>query len=621
MEKSAEILSDITVFNKYAKHLNSAKRRENLSEIVYRNVEMHIKKFPHMEEEIIWAFQYVLNKKVLPSMRAFQFAGLAAELNPARLYNCSYAAIDDIRSFSEAMFLLLSGCGLGYSVQKHHIEKLPELLGPNENKRKRFLVSDDIEGWSDAIKAVIESYFKGKLRLDFDFRGIRPKGTRLVTSGGKAPGPQPLKDCIHNIEKVLDNAIAERGQHTKLKSIEAHDIICHISNAVMAGGIRRAACISLFSFDDTAMLNCKTGSWWELNPQRGRANNSVVLDRHKVDEESFNYIWERVKASGCGEPGIVFTNDPYNYGMNPCAEISLKSNSFCNLTTIDVSDVDTQEEFEARVRAATIIGTIQASYTDFHYLRDVWKRNAESEALLGVSMTGIASGLVLKLDAKKAAKYAVQVNREIADKIGIKYAKRITTIKPEGTSSLVLGCSSGVHAYHAPYYIRRMRINKDEALYGYLSKLLPELVEDEYFDPQHTAVLAMPIKSPEGSIFRTETELDLLNRVKKLHNTWIKGGHISGANTHNVSVTVSVTDWDAVGAWMWENRESYNGISVLPVDGGSYQQLPFEDCSKEVYETMFEYVKEININDIIEETDIVEHRQEAACGAGGCELK
>ena len=236
-------------------------------------------------------------------------------------------------------------------------------------------------------------------------------------------------------------------------------------------------------------------------------------------------------------------------------------------------------------------------------------------------MTGIASGLVLKLDAKKAAKYAVQVNREIADKIGIKYAKRITTIKPEGTSSLVLGCSSGVHAYHAPYYIRRMRINKDEALYGYLSKLLPELVEDEYFDPQHTAVLAMPIKSPEGSIFRTETELDLLNRVKKLHNTWIKGGHISGANTHNVSVTVSVTDWDAVGAWMWENRESYNGISVLPVDGGSYQQLPFEDCSKEVYETMFEYVKEININDIIEETDIVEHRQEAACGAGGCELK
>lgn len=622
MEKSAEILSDIAVFNKYAKHLKTQKRRENLAEIVYRNVEMHIKKFPHMENEIMWAFQYVLDKKVLPSMRAFQFAGLAAELNPARLYNCSYAAIDDIRAFSEAMFLLLSGCGLGYSVQRHHVEKLPELVGPNESKTKRYLVSDDIEGWADAIKAVIDSYFKGKLRLQFDYRGIRPKGTRLVTSGGKAPGPQPLKDCIHNIEKVLDNAIAERGRHTKLKPIEAHDIICHISNAVMAGGIRRAACISLFSFDDTEMLNCKSGSWWELNPQRGRANNSVVLDRRKVDKESFDYIWERVKASGCGEPGIVFTNDPYNYGMNPCAEISLKSCSFCNLTTINVSDVYTQEEFENRVRAATIIGTIQASYTDFHYLRDVWRRNAENEALLGVSMTGIASGAVMDLDIKKAAKYAVQVNKEIADKIGIKHAKRVTTVKPEGTSSLVLGCSSGVHAYHAPYYIRRMRLNKDEALYKYLAWNLPNLVEDEYFDPEHTAVLSMPIKSPEGAIMRTESPIDLLNRVKKLHHTWIKGGHVSGANTHNVSVTVSIKEdeWDDVGMWMWENRDAYNGISVLPADGGTYQQTPFEDCSEETYNKMFEFVKSIDINEVVEVDDIVEHRQEAACGAGGCQL-
>ena len=623
MEKSAEILSDIVVFNKYAKHLKKQKRRENLSEITMRNVEMHLKKFPNMEQEILWAFQYVLDKKVLPSMRAFQFAGLAAELNPARLYNCSYAAIDDIRAFAEAMFLLLSGCGLGFSVQKHHIEKLPELVGTNENRKKRFLVSDDIEGWSDAIKAVIDSYFKGKPRIEFDFRGIRKKGTRLVTSGGKAPGPQPLKDCIHNIQKVLDNAIAERGRYTKVTPLEAHDIICHISNAVMAGGIRRAACISLFSFDDIDMLNCKTGSWWELNPQRGRANNSVVLDRRKVGKEDFDYIWERVKASGCGEPGIVFTNDPYNYGMNPCAEISLKSNSFCNLTTINVSDVETQEELEDRVRAATIIGTIQASYTDFHYLRDVWRRNAESEALLGVSMTGIASGAVLKLDVKKAAKFAVQVNKEIADKIGIKHAKRITTIKPEGTSSLVLGCSSGIHAYHAPYYIRRMRINKDEALYNYLSKALPNLIEDEYFDPEHTAVLSVPIKSPETAIFRNESSIDLLARVKKFHDTWIKGGHISGANTHNVSVTVSVKEdeWDSVGEWMWNNRESYNGISLLPADGGTFMQLPFEDCTKEIYDKFLDCVMSINIDDVVEEEDIVEHKQDVACGGGGCELK
>ena len=367
---------------------------------------------------------------------------------------------------------------------------------------------------------MITSYFKGTSKLRFDFSDIRPKGARLVTSGGKAPGPQPLKECLVKLEGMLE--AKENGD--KLSPIEVHDMVCHIADAVLAGGIRRAALISLFSADDDEMIAAKSGNWWEVNPQRGRANNSIVLMRHIVTKEFFQDVWDRVRASGAGEPGFYFTFDK-DWGTNPCCEIALRPFQFCNLTEVNVSNVDTQEEYEARVKAAAFIGTLQASYTDFHYLRPVWQRNTEKDSLIGVSMTGIASGNVLKLDMKAGARIVKQENRRVAELLGINAAARTTCVKPAGTTSLTLGTSSGIHAWHNDYYIRRIRVGKNEAIYEYLNNLHPELVEDEFFRPHDTAVISAPQKAPEGAITRSETALDLLNRVKKVSTEWVKGGH------------------------------------------------------------------------------------------------
>jgi ribonucleoside-triphosphate reductase len=469
--------------------------------------------------------------------------------------------------------------GIGYSVQQNHIEQLPPIRGVQKDSRKRYLIGDSIEGWSDAIKALVESYFFGKEEVDFDYRDIRPKGARLITSGGKAPGPEPLRRALTNIKSVFENALQDRGFNTRLKSIEAHDIMCHIADAVLSGGIRRAAMISLFSFDDTEMLEAKFGNWWETNPQRGRANNSVVIDRSRITEDDFWSIWHKVEASNAGEPGIAFSNDPDKYGINPCAEISLLDMGFCNLTEINAATVASQEDFEERVWAATILGTLQAAYTDFHYLRSGWRKNAIKEALLGVSITGIASGALDGLDIKQASLLSKEINAKYAEIIGINKAKRITTIKPSGTTSIILGTSSGVHAWHNDYYLRRIRINKNESLYPYLNTFYPELLENEFFSPETTAIITVPQKAPDGAILRTEDPIDTLNRVKKFHNDWIKPGHRSGKNTHNVSCTISIhpDEFEKVGHWMWKNRDNYTAISVLPYSGGSYKQTPFED--------------------------------------------
>ncbi|MGI9548846.1 MAG: recombinase, partial [Bdellovibrionales bacterium] len=388
------ILSDITVHMKYAKYSPELERRETWEELVERNRKMHIKKYRGMgiAKEINKAYEFVQKKKVLPSMRSLQFGGRSIELTPSRIYNCAYLPIDDWRAFGETMFLLLGGTGVGYSVQKHHVEKLPEIRRPNQRSR-RFLIGDSIEGWADAIKALCKNYFQGGDSLVFDYGDIRPKGARLVTSGGKAPGPGPLREAIVKIKGILESK--EDGE--KLKSIEVHDIVCHIADAVLAGGIRRAALISLFSATDMDMVTCKSGDWWETNPQRGRANNSAVLLRHRITEEFFMDLWKRVEASGAGEPGIYLSNDR-DWGTNPCCEIALRPFQFCNLCEVNVSDVKDQADLDARVRAAAFIGTLQAGYTDFHYLRPIWQRTTERDALIGVSMTGIASGAVLELD-------------------------------------------------------------------------------------------------------------------------------------------------------------------------------------------------------------------------------
>jgi len=617
MELATQILSNITVHMKYARFLPEKSRRELFVELVDRNKKMHIKKYPQLKDEIERAYQYVYDKKVLPSMRSMQFGGKPIEVAPNRIFNCAYLPIDDARTFGEIMFLLLGGTGVGYSVQRHHIEKLPEILKPSGKRTYRYLVSDSIEGWADAVKALVTSYFRGTSKLRFDFSDIRPKGSRLVTSGGKAPGPQPLKECLLKLEGMLE--IKENGD--KLSTLEVHDMVCHIADAVLAGGIRRAALISLFSAGDDEMIGCKAGAWWEKNPQRGRANNSIVLMRHIITKEFFIDLWERVRASGAGEPGFYFTYDK-DWGTNPCCEIALRPYQFCNLTEVNVSNIETQEEYEARVKAAAFIGTLQASYTDFHYLRPVWQRTTERDALIGVSMTGIASGKVLSLDMKATAKIVKEENARVAGIIGINRAARCTCVKPAGTTSLALGTSSGIHAWHAPYYIRRLRVGKSEAIYNYLAEYHPELVEDEYFRPHDTAVISVPQKAPEGAILRSESALDLLERIKRVSSEWVKRGHRKGQNTHNVSATITIKEdeWDEVGEWMWDNKESYNGLSVLPRDGGTYIQAPFEECDELTYRRMMKSLEMVNLENVTESHDNTDLQGELACAGGSCEI-
>jgi len=619
MDASQKILSDITVYMKYAKFLPELDRRETWEELVTRNMNMHIKKYPKLESEIVEVYKYVYDKKVLPSMRSMQFGGKPIEISPNRIYNCAYLPIDHLDAFAEAMFLLLGGTGVGYSVQKHHVDKLPEIRKPNSNRKRRFLIGDSIEGWADAIKVLFKSYFGEQLSMpEFDFSDIRPKGAQLVTSGGKAPGPQPLKDCLHKLQGMLE----AREDGDKLSTIEVHDMVCHIADAVLAGGIRRAALISLFSADDHEMIACKAGAWWENNPQRGRANNSAALVRHKITKEFFMDLWKRVEASGAGEPGIYFTNDK-DWGTNPCCEIALRPNQFCNLCEVNVSDIESQEDLNNRVKAASFIGTLQAGYTDFHYLRDVWKRTTEKEALIGVSMTGIGSGVVLGYDMKEAANLVKEENARVAELIGINQSARTTTVKPAGTTSLTLGTSSGIHAWHNDYYVRRVRVGKNEAIYSYLSQNHPELVEDEYFRPHDTAVISVPQKAPEGAILRTESPFQLLDRIKKITQEWVRPGHRSGSNTHNVSATVSLKpeDWELAGEWMWDNRDFYNGLSVLPYSDHTYKQSPFEDCDKETFERMFKSLHSIDLSKVVELTDETDLSGEIACGAAGCEIK
>ena len=618
MDISNKILSDITVFMKYAKHIEEKKRRENWGELVKRNKDMHRKKYKMLNGEIDKAYKYVEEKKVLPSMRSMQFAGKPIEISPNRIYNCGYLPVDDWRAFSEILFLLLGGTGIGFSVQKHHVEKLPEIRKPRSDRKRRFLVGDSIEGWADSVKVLMRSYFEGTSTVDFDFSDIRNKGAKLVTSGGKAPGPEPLKTCLRQIKSLLN----DKNDGDRLSPIEVHDIVCHIADAVLAGGIRRAALISLFSADDQEMISCKAGTWWEKNPQRARANNSAVLVRHRITKSFFKELWERIELSNSGEPGIYFTNDK-EWGTNPCCEIALRPFQFCNLCEVNVSDVKDQEDLNSRVRAASFLGTLQAGYTQFHYLRSVWQRTTEREALVGVSMTGVGSGNVADLDLEQAAKIAVQENKDVAKKIGIRSAARVTTIKPAGTSSIVLGCSSGIHAWHGEYYIRRLRVGKNEDIYSYLMINHPELVEDEYFRPHDTAVISVPQKAPDDAILRGETALSLLERVKSFSSTWIRPGHISGNNTHNISATVSIKEheWHDVGEWMWKNRDYYNGLAVLPHNGGNYVQAPFEDCDEVTYTRMIESLKEIDLTKIIELDDNTNLSGEVACAGGACEVK
>ena len=659
-------LSDITVFNKYAKFLPEVTRRENYDEITDRNKEMHQLKYPQLAERIERVYrEFVHTKKVLPSMRSMQFGGRPILLAENRIYNCAYAPVELTKFFSELMFLLLGGTGMGYSVQRRHVNQLHKVKTPESDLEYKFQIQDSIIGWADAIKVVLKAFLKGGTLPVFDYRDIREKGTDLVTTGGKAPGPEPLRKCINTIIPILRQAIGR-----KLTPLECHDISCIIADSVRAGGIRRAAMIALFDRDDEEMLTCKSlvdvQDWWSeeedasadnvkvfwldrygiegeaqlenfqwrellatrklpwylVHPYRARANNSVVLPRGKVSEEEFRALLQVVEASGCGEPGVYWTNNE-DWGTNPCCEIGLRPYQMCNLTTINVSAIKNQEDFNLAAGAAAFLGTLQAGYTDFHYLNPKWKLACEKDALLGVSMTGIASGNIDNLNAEEAAQYAKKVNEQLAAELGINKAARVTAVKPEGTSSLVLGTSSGIHAWHGEYYIRRMRAGKDEALAQYLMQVVPELVEEDVTDPNQV-VLSFPQKAPEGAVLRHESMMELLDRVRNVSESWVRAGHRSGDNYHNVSCTISVKDdeWASLTDWMWDHRDVYNGISVMPFFGSTaYPQMPFEDISKEQYEAMLPLLERIDISQVKEaDGSSIDLAGEAACAGGVCEI-
>ncbi len=932
VDSSIQLLSDVVVFDKYAKYIPELQRRETWNEAVERNMQMHMEHYPQLIDEIVRTYKdFVVPKKVLPSMRSIQFGGKPIELNNARMYNCAYMPVDSWEAFHETMFLLLGGSGVGYSVQNKHIEQLPTIRKPL--KTRKFVIGDSIEGWADSIKALIKAYMCGQSKPRFIYSDIRAKGSRLVTSGGKAPGPEPLRVCHTHLEAIL-NEVPDGG---KLSSIQAHDMVCHIADAVLSGGIRRAALISLFDIDDEEMLSCKFNDWWEKNPQRGRANNSAVVVRSKITRDVFFDVWRKIQASGSGEPGFYFTNNT-DWGANPCmsldtklltpkglrnlrdinegdavwsgekwtkvtrkwktghkmvykyicdsgyflgtdnhevycdnekiqvkdaecidvvwgpenqyqelnprdimdglmlgdgtyhkasnkvflcignkdtdyhvsevaklinkerkgaspytwevessvtkeelprtfervipdrfyygdakkvagflrglfsasgtvtakrvqlkatsyrvveqaqemlsslgikssivtnkpyevthkngaytsresynliiynhsglfmktvgfiqkykiekeikdnqirtnsskilrveelgyedvyditvedekhrfwtsgllvsncVEIGLRPNQFCNLTEINQTDITTAEDFYARCKAASFIGTLQAGYTDFHYLRPVWQRTTERDALIGVGNTGIASGTDHMFDLTKGANIVKEENARIAAAIGIRTAARQTCVKPSGTTSCVVGSSSGIHAWHAPYYIRRIGLTKPSALYSFLKTKVSELVEEDTFESHKKAHLMVPQMAPNNAVVReTETALMLLERVKKYSDEWVTPGHIKGDNGHNVSCTISVKDneWGMVGLWMWQNRHCYNGIAVLPHDGGSYKHLPFEEITSNRFEEMSKYLKNLDLTQVLEEDDNTQLTDQVACAGGHCEI-
>jgi len=618
------ILSDITVHMKYARFDAEKQRRETWGEIVERNKQMHIDRYnllynnnEEFRNTLDLTYDLVKQKKILPSMRSMQFGGKAIKVANNRVYNCAFMPIDSFNSFSEAMFLLLGGTGVGYSVQNTNVEKLPAKLEMTDTEPIRYQIADSIEGWADAVREAVMSVMYG-YPIDFDYTAIRPKGSIIKTSGGKAPGYEPLKICI---DRILDLVDREVDVGYKMKPIVAHDIMCHLADAVLSGGIRRAAMISLFDKHDDEMINAKSGLFWEKNPQRMRANNSVVLDRAAVTKEDFERIWAVARDHNSGEPGFYFTND-VTWGTNPCCEIALRPFQFCNLSEVNVSDITDEVDLVERVSAATFLGTLQAGYTDFHYLRPIWKETTEKDSLVGVSMTGIASGKILDYNLSKLAEIVKSVNTVTADLIGINKAARTTCVKPAGTTSLTLGTSSGIHAWHNDYYIRRIRVKKNEPIYTYLNNNHPTLVEDDVMDKENGAVISIPQRAPPGSILRTEPAVDLLRRVRRFSNEWIKNGHNNGHNTHNVSATVSVKDseWNSVKEWMWRNRDVYNGITILPYSGGSYQQAPFEDCDEITYNKMLSNLTEVDLTQVFETEDMTHLEGEAACAGGMCEI-
>lgn len=642
-------IANFTFTSKYARYSEKHKRRESWKEAITRVEEMHVEKYNFLSEEdkqeIKWAFDLVRDKRAVPSMRSMQFGGPAVTSHNARMFNCSCRHIDSIRSFAECFYLLLCGCGVDFGLTKKYLNRLPDLVDADSKTGTvlTYAVEDSIEGWADSLEAQLNSYFKNTAysgrKIVFDYSKIRRKGTKLKTGGGKAPGYSGLKNAHIKIKKLFDHVI-EKNEKTRIKPIDAYDILMHCSDAVLSGGIRRAATSVVFDHDDDEMMNAKTGDWVSENPQRARSNNSVLFLRKKITETDFKKVLQ--SAREFGEPGFIFA-DHEDMLSNPCREIGFVPVTkdgrcgvqFCNLTSINGAKIHSVKEFRDAAKAASIIGTLQAGYTNFHYLSNTSRELTEEEALLGVSITGIMDNPKVLLNAKnqkECAQIAVETNQDWAKKLGINPAARVTCIKPEGTSSLVLGSASGIHPHHSRKYLRRIQCNKIDNVYQYFRLFNDKHCEESVWSANKTDdVVTFPIEITNGAL--TKKDLDAfkhLEYIKTTQQNWVLPGttkHNKKKTTHSVSCTVLIKEdqWDEVATYLYENRDYFAAVSLLASTGDKdFDQAPMEDMVTEKDEKLFDRLSKslspVDYTVLEETTDETNFQQVLACAGGNCEI-
>ena len=618
------VYQDVIALSRYARFIPEKNRRETWDETVDRLVTYLETKTPDLKKELKEVREAVLNLEVMPSMRLLMTAGEACERDNISAYNCSYLAVNNKRAFSEALYILMNGTGVGFSCERQDINKLPDIPDNLDYCEDIIVVEDSKLGWAKALKKLISSLYEGDIPT-FDFSKVRPAGARLKTFGGRASGPEPLKRLFDFCVETFKTA---KGR--QLNSIEVHDIMCMIGEIVVVGGVRRSALISLSNLTDRRMREAKMGAWYNDHPHRGLANNSVAYTE-KPDSETFMEEWLSLVKSKSGERGIFNRvaaqeqaakwgrrDKDHPYGTNPCSEIILRDKQFCNLTEVVVRNGDTEESLARKVKLATILGTIQSTLTNFQFLSREWVKNTSEERLLGVSMTGIMDAKITSSPDPKMLErlrdVARTTNEKIAKKLDIPVSASITCVKPSGTVSQLVDSASGIHTRHNDYYYRRIRMDKKDPIYTFLKDKGVE-VEDEAFRPDSTAVFTFPMKAPKGAILR-----DGMTAIEQLENWIIYQRHWC---EHKPSVTISVKDdeWVEVGAWVWKHFDEISGVSFLPHSDHTYQQAPYEDCSKEQYEELLAKTPAvIDWTEFVEETDNTEGAQTLACTGGSCEI-
>jgi ribonucleoside-diphosphate reductase alpha chain len=620
--------------SRYARYLDDKGRREHWPETVSRYfdfMEKHLKKnhdytlTGELRDKLQTA---VTNLDVVPSMRSIMTAGDALERQNIAGYNCSYLPIDDPKGFDEAMYILLCGTGVGFSVEQKYVNKLPEIPEKLYDSNTVVVVKDSKEGWAKALRQVISLLYAGEAPK-WDVSAVRAAGTRLKTFGGRASGPEPLVELFKYVVAKFKGA-----QGRKLTSLEAHDILCKVGEVVVVGGVRRSAMISLSDLGDDRMAHAKAGNWWDGNGQRALANNSAVYEV-KPPVGQFMREWSSIYESHSGERGIFNRyaselqaakngrrKEDQEWGTNPCSEIILRPYQFCNLSSVIVRSGDTMDRLRDKISMATILGTFQSTMTHFPYLRKVWQTNTEEERLLGVSMTGILDNVLLnnpddpelgqRLEELKNV--AVAANADYAAAIGINASVAITAIKPEGTVSQLTSTASGIHPQHSPYYIRRVRSDNKDPLTNFLkAQGFPS--EPCVMKPESTTVFSFPVKVEEGAVLRED--LDAIQHLK----LWLMFQRHYCEHKPSVTISVQEHEWPKVGAWVWDNFDEITGVSFLPMDGGTYRQAPYESFTEEEYDKMYAIMpKSIDWEQFIENTDNVEGAQTLACTAGGCEI-